>query len=105
MSWLTDDRLSRLRSAEATFVKALRLRPDDARAHGHFGSVCAVTKRVDRGVSECERALAIDRNCVWAHVHIGMAKYILGRNDETEAHILDALRLSPRDRSTGVGFR
>ena len=50
-----------------------------------------------RGVSECERALAIDRNCVWAHVWIGMAKYVLGRNDETEAHILEALRNeSPR---------
>ena len=105
MSWLTDDSLPRLRSAEATFLKALRLRPDDARAHANFGSLCAVTKRVNRGVSECERALAIDRNCVWAHVHIGMAKYILGRNDETEAHILEALRLSPRDRSTGSWFQ
>jgi TolB-like protein/class 3 adenylate cyclase/Tfp pilus assembly protein PilF len=105
MSWLTDDPLPWLRSAEATFVKALRLRPDDARAHAHFGSLCAVTKRLNRGISECERALAIDRNCVWAHVHIGMAKYILGRNDETEAHILEALRLSPRDRSTGSWFQ
>jgi tetratricopeptide (TPR) repeat protein len=105
ISWLSDDPLSRLRSAEATFVKALRLRPDDARAHAHFGAVCAVTKRLNRGVSECERALAIDRNCVWAHVWIGMAKYVLGRNDETEAHILEALRLSPRDRSTGSWFQ
>ena len=105
LSWLTDDRLSLLRSAEANLVKVLRLRPDDARAHSHFGLLCAVTKRVNRGVSECERALAIDRNCVWAHVHIGMTKYILGRNDETEAHILEALRLSPRDRSTGGWFQ
>jgi TolB-like protein/class 3 adenylate cyclase len=105
ISWLSDDPLYRLRSAEATFVKALRLRPEDARAHAHFGAVCAVTKRVNRGVSECERALAIDRNCVWAHVWIGMAKYVLGRHDETEAHILEALRLSPRDRSTGSWFQ
>jgi tetratricopeptide (TPR) repeat protein len=105
MSWLTDDPLPRLRSAETTFVKALRLRPEDARTRAHFGLLCAVTKRVDRGLSECERALAIDRNCVWAHVHIGTAKYILGRNDETEAHILEALRLSPRDRSTGAWFQ
>jgi TolB-like protein/DNA-binding winged helix-turn-helix (wHTH) protein len=64
LSWSTDDPLSRVRTAEANFLKALRLRPDDARAHTHFGAVCAVTKRVDRGVSECERALAIDRSCV-----------------------------------------
>ncbi len=105
MSWLTDDPLPWLRSAEAVFVRALRLRPEDARTRAHFGALYAVTKRVDRGLSECERALAIDRNCVWAHVHIGMAKYMLGRNDETEAHILEALRLSPRDRSTGAWFQ
>jgi tetratricopeptide (TPR) repeat protein len=105
MYWLTDDRLSSLRSAEADFVKALRLRPDDARAHTHFGWVCVVTERVDRGVSECERALAIDRTCVAAHGHIGGAKYILGRNDETEAHIREALRLSPRDRNVGSWFQ
>ena len=104
ISWLTDDPLSRLRSAEADLVKALRLRPDDAWAHSAFGAVCAVTRRVDRGVSECERALAIDRNCVWAHVWIGMAKYLLGRNDETEGHILEALRVSPRDRDAGGWF-
>jgi tetratricopeptide (TPR) repeat protein len=104
LSWLSDDPLSRLRSAEADLVKALRLRPDDARAHSIFGAVCAVTRRVDRGVSECERALAIDRNCVWAHVHIGMAKYVIGRNDETEGHILEALRVSPRDRDAGAWF-
>jgi TolB-like protein/class 3 adenylate cyclase len=104
LSWLTDDPLPRLRSAEADLVKALRLRPDYAWAHGVFGAVCAVTRRVDRGVSECERALAIDRNCVWAHVWIGMAKYVLGRNDETEGHILEALRVSPRDRDAGAWF-
>jgi TolB-like protein len=102
LSLLTDDPLSRLRSAEADLVRALRLRPDDAWAHTVFGAVCAVTRRVDRGVSECERALAIDRNCVWAHVWIGMAKYMLGRNDETEGHVLEALRVSPRDRDAGV---
>jgi TolB-like protein len=104
MNWLTDDPLPRLRSAEAAYVKALRLRPDDARAHAHFGEVCTVSKRVDRGISACERALAIDRNCVWAHVQIGVAKYVVGRNDETEAHILEALRLSPRDEGASYWF-
>jgi tetratricopeptide (TPR) repeat protein len=33
-----------------------------------------------------------------------MAKYVLGRNDETEGHILEALRVSPRDRDAGGWF-
>jgi hypothetical protein len=31
-----------------------------------------------------------------------MAKYFTGRNDETEAHVLDALRISPRDSNAGI---
>jgi TolB-like protein/DNA-binding winged helix-turn-helix (wHTH) protein/tetratricopeptide (TPR) repeat protein len=101
-SWLTDDRLSLLRSAEADLLQVLRLRPDDAAAHSHFGAVCVVTGRIDRGVSECERALAIDRNHAHANFWIGIAKYLVGRLDETEAHIAEALRLSPRDKKVGM---
>jgi tetratricopeptide (TPR) repeat protein len=50
-----------------------------------------------QGIAECERALALDRNLVVAHAFIGMAKYALGRAEETEAHIQEALRISPRD--------
>jgi len=32
-----------------------------------------------------------------AHAFIGLAKFLLGRGEETEAHIHQALRLSPRD--------
>jgi tetratricopeptide (TPR) repeat protein len=41
--------------------------------------------------------LALDRNSAIAHSLIGFAKYFLGRSAETEAHIKEALRLSPRD--------
>jgi tetratricopeptide (TPR) repeat protein len=56
-------------------------------------------KRLGQGIAECERALAIDRNFAAAHGYIGMAKILAGRNEETEAHILEALRTSPRDSS------
>jgi tetratricopeptide (TPR) repeat protein len=39
----------------------------------------------------------LDRNLVFAHAVIGMAKYMIGRGTETEAHVREALRLSPRD--------
>jgi tetratricopeptide (TPR) repeat protein len=32
-----------------------------------------------------------------AHGYIGLAKYFIGRSEETEAHVQNALRLSPRD--------
>jgi len=55
------------------------------------------TNRAAQGIAECERALALDRNLATAHAFIGLAKYALGRAEETEAHILEVLRISPRD--------
>jgi tetratricopeptide (TPR) repeat protein len=53
--------------------------------------------RADQGIAECERALALNRNLADAHAQIGLAKYNIGRGDETETYIREALRLSPRD--------
>ena len=54
------------------------------------------TKRASGGIADCERALSLDRNRVVAHGYIGMAKKFIGRAGETEAHIREALHLSPR---------
>ena len=48
-------------------------------------------------MAECEEALRLNQNAAYGHGLIGMAKNYLGRPAETEAHILQALRLSPRD--------
>jgi TolB-like protein len=96
-SLLPDDRAEWLRSAEADLGRATRLRPDHAGAHCGLGAVRILTYRADQGTIECERALAIDRNYASAHGWIGFAKYVVGRNEETEAHVLEALRISPRD--------
>jgi hypothetical protein len=41
--------------------------------------------------------LALDRNLAGAHGFIGLAKIFSGRSEETEVHVREALRLSPRD--------
>ena len=55
------------------------------------------TKRATQGIAECEHTLALDRNLAGAHSAIAFAKIFSGRAEETEFHILEALRLSPRD--------
>jgi tetratricopeptide (TPR) repeat protein len=62
-----------------------------------FAVVLIHTNRVAQGIAECERALALDRNLADAHAFIGVAKLVMGRGAETEAHVNEALRLSPRD--------
>jgi TolB-like protein len=96
-NWLSDDRRERLMSAEAYVDKALKLRPDSAAAHLALGFVRMYGKRAAQAIAEFECALAIDRNCALAHGFFGFAKFLLGRGEETEAHVLEALRISPRD--------
>ena len=93
----SDDWTARITAAETAATKALSLEPNHARAHNTLGLIYAFTNRGARGIAECERALALDRNLVFAHAAIGMTKYMIGRGTETEAHVREALRLSPRD--------
>ena len=62
-----------------------------------MGVVYIYTNRAAQGISEFERALAIDRNLAAAHAYIGLAHNFVGRGEEAAGHIEDALRLSPRD--------
>jgi tetratricopeptide (TPR) repeat protein len=94
---LTDDPSARLAAAEAISTKALSLAPNHAVAHMALGTALMCTKRVAQGIAEFERALALNLNSATAHSLIGYAKYLLGRGAETEAHIIEALRPSPRD--------
>jgi TolB-like protein/class 3 adenylate cyclase len=95
--FIVNDRDARFAAAEATLTKALSMSPQHARAHMFLGAVQILTKRAVQGIRECERALALDRNLADAHAIIGSAKVFIGRGAETEAHIQEAFRLSPRD--------
>ena len=96
-SHMSDDRATRLAAAEALAVKALSIAPEKAPGHVCLGIVRIYTNRVSQGIAELERALAIDRNLAEAHAFIGIAKCFLGRGEETEGHVHNALKLSPRD--------
>jgi tetratricopeptide (TPR) repeat protein len=86
-----------LASAEAIATKVLSLLPNHAWAHLILGTAQIHTNRATQGIAEFERALALDRNFAFAHGQIGAAKHFVGRPAETEAHINEAFRLSPRD--------
>jgi tetratricopeptide (TPR) repeat protein len=96
-SFAVDDRAVQLANAETALTRALSTEPQYAMAHLALGAVLMFTNRAARGICECEHALALDRNLADAHGCIGMAKYFSGCAADTEAHILEALRLSPRD--------
>ena len=84
-------------AAEAKLTKVLSSVPDHARGHMFLGFVEIFTKRAADGIAQCEHALALDRNLATAHSLIGLGKLHIGRAEETEAHVAEAVRLSPRD--------
>jgi TolB-like protein/DNA-binding winged helix-turn-helix (wHTH) protein/Flp pilus assembly protein TadD len=97
LTFMVDDRETRLAAAEATLIEVLSVSPRHARAHMYLGAVYLGGKRSGQAIPECEQALALDRNLADAHAIIGLAKLFIGRGAETQDHIHQTLRLSPRD--------
>jgi TolB-like protein/class 3 adenylate cyclase len=96
------DPVASFAAAEAKLTKALSSVPDHAVGHMWLGLVYIWTKRAAVGIAKCEHALALDRNLARAEGAIGFGKINIGRAEETEAHIAEALRLSPRDTTAFV---
>jgi TolB-like protein/class 3 adenylate cyclase len=96
-SHFADDRAQRVAAAEVTVFKVLSLAPNYAWAHLLLGVLLVCKNRATEAIHEFERALALDSNLAEAHAEIGWAKYFMDRSAETEAHINEAFRLSPRD--------
>jgi TolB-like protein/class 3 adenylate cyclase len=94
---MSDDPRPFMAAAETKLSKALALAPNHPRARWGMGLVLCATNRAARGIEELERALALDPNLTIAHAYMGLAQTFIGRAEETEAHVLEAFRLSPRD--------
>jgi TolB-like protein len=94
---MTDNWQALSAAAEANITTALSLAPNHAFAHLVLALIQLYTNRSEEGIAECERALALDHNLAMAHGLIGWAKYLMGRGAETEVHVNEAFRLSPRD--------
>jgi TolB-like protein len=91
------DRTAALLVVEASLAKILAQTPNHAMAHCLMGVVQIFTRRAAEGIAECKRSLTLNRNLATAHAWIGLGKCNLGRAEETEACVMEAFRLSPRD--------
>ena len=78
-------------------TKALSLAPEFSIGHFALGLVRILSNQSDQAIAAFERALTLNRNLASARAYIGVAKIYVGRAEETEADIREALRLGPRD--------
>jgi TolB-like protein/DNA-binding winged helix-turn-helix (wHTH) protein len=97
VGYMTDDPAANLVATESMAMKALVLAPNEAKAHASLALVYLWTNRILESISEYERALALNQNLAFVHANIGIAKYVSGQAEQTEDHIVRAIRLSPRD--------
>jgi TolB-like protein/Flp pilus assembly protein TadD len=93
----SDNRADQIATADRAVSKALALAPDSAAVHFSRGIVLFATRLPEQALREHEVAISLDRNLAKSHVNIGLMKLCLGRARETEAHVAQAIRLSPRD--------
>jgi TolB-like protein/class 3 adenylate cyclase/Flp pilus assembly protein TadD len=91
------DPVASFTAAEAKLTEALSSVPDHVVGHMWLGLVYIWTKRAAEGIAKCEHALALDRNVARAEGAIGFGKILIGRAEEAEAHVAEALRRSPGD--------
>jgi tetratricopeptide (TPR) repeat protein len=101
-SHLTDDAVKALAAAEVALTKALLLVPNSAIAHRFMGVVQRHTNRPTQAIAEFERALTLNPNLANTRAAIGGAKLFVGRAEETEGDVNEALRFSPRDQRAWV---
>ena len=101
----TDDRAAQFAAAEAALTKALSLAPEHAFAHACLGlrpnpdqPRAPRHSRMRTGVGAGSKSGRTLMQC------IGLAKFLIGRGEETEAHVQEALRLSPRDTFAYLGW-
>jgi TolB-like protein/tetratricopeptide (TPR) repeat protein len=96
-TFASTNRDEQLRIAQMAISEALRLAPTNALAHFVQANLLHVSGATERALRELELAIAIDRNLAWAHADAGFLKVLLGRAEEAEVDLTNAIRLSPRD--------
>jgi TolB-like protein/tetratricopeptide (TPR) repeat protein len=96
-TFASTNREEQLGIAENAITEALALVPGNALAHFVRANVLHVSGAAERSLRELELAITLDRNLAWAHADAGFIKVLLGRAEEAEADLTNAIRLSPRD--------
>ena len=86
-----------LARADEEIDRALILAPNHATAHWIKGEILVEQGKADEALAAFDACIAIDRNHSPAHDWRGYAKVFVGRAEETEADVLRAIRLSPKD--------
>jgi len=94
MGW-SKSREESLNRAFEIIKKAKALDDSDSLSHSLLGVLYVMTTEFDKGIEECERAVALAPNSGKAHIWMGLVLHIVGRHEEAIRYAEHALRLDP----------
>jgi adenylate cyclase len=84
-----------LKHAFEMIKKAIALDEPEPSAHSVMGILYVMTKQYDKGISECERAIALAPNSSTANIWMATVLFYAGRHEEAVRYAEQALRLDP----------
>ena len=85
-------------------AKAIEINPGYAFAYYVKSIVLWLTKEYPEALAAAETEVALDPNSAYGYAAIGRAEALLGRCEQSIAHIKQAFALSPRDPLSGVWY-
>jgi len=101
---MTDSAAADMARAETLAAEALAAAPRSPLAHFAKANVLRARGRYAEAIPEYETVLALNRNWVSAHSHLGQCKLFTGSIEETIPSQERAIRLSPRDPQLPIYF-
>jgi adenylate cyclase len=85
-------------------AKAIEINPSYAFAYYVKGIVLYLTKEYPEALAAAETEVALDPNSAYGYAAIGRAEGMLGRCEQSIAHIKQAFAFSPRDPNNGIWY-
>lgn len=93
-----------MEKAEACFVKAVELNPNDATSSKHYGMYLFGAGRFDEGIEQAKKTRSLDPVTPSNTSHVGMAYYYAGRYEESIAWHRIALEMDPQFVNANIGL-
>jgi tetratricopeptide (TPR) repeat protein len=88
---------NRFQEAHATYERILRIKPDDAMAHGKLGRLYATAGRDEQAVEELLAVARCDPDEPYGYAMLGWMKYKRGKSDEAVEYYRLAEEIEPLD--------
>jgi TolB-like protein/Flp pilus assembly protein TadD len=100
----SNNRAEQIQAAEAAISKAQTLIPNDPRIRFGRAAILLAMRLPEQALREIGIAIDTAADLPWLHASAGRLKIFVGRAEETEGHVKEAIRLSPCDPLLGVWY-